>query len=118
MKVAARRGIFRSSLGQCFNQAELDQVYACRMSQEVLRRKEKEQVVSTQISGLEAQLREMTAEKEHYQRERDFWQDVVLQHRIPIPPRPLSPRRRKHTSLSKPRITDTETAQIGDKNTL
>ncbi|KAI4203335.1 MAG: hypothetical protein LQ346_001806 [Caloplaca aetnensis] len=56
------------------------------------RRKEKENENSRKISGLEAQLREMTEEKEHYQRERDFLHDVVLKNRIFIPSRPLSPR--------------------------
>ena len=76
------------------------------------RRKEKDQ-------GLEAQLREMTEEKEYYRRERDFLQDVVLRYRIPIPPRPLPPRRKRHASLSGPQIPDTETfAQTEDRNTL
>ena len=70
------------------------------------------------ISELEAQLREITAEKERYQRDRDFWQEVDLENRIPVPPRPPSARRRRHASLSEPHIADTETAQIGDRNAL
>ncbi|KAI4260731.1 MAG: hypothetical protein LQ352_000123 [Teloschistes flavicans] len=83
------------------------------------RRKKKEQEISLKISGLEAQLREMTEEKECYQRERDFLQDVVLQNRIPIPPRPLSPRRRRHALLGGPQVPDTEmSAQARERNTL
>lgn len=63
------------------------------------RRKEKEQETSNNISKLEAQIRQMTEEKEFYQRERDFLQDVVQTNRIPVPPRPASPRRRRHASL-------------------
>lgn len=83
------------------------------------RRKEKEQEISIKISGLEAQLQGMMEEKEHYQRERDFLQDMILRYRIPIPPRPLSPRRRRHASLGGPQAPDTErSAQTGDRITL
>ncbi len=82
------------------------------------RRKEKEQETSNNISNLEAQVREMTEEKVYYQQERDFLQDVVLRNRIPIPPRPLSPRRRRHALLGGPQTLDTETsAQNGGRNT-
>ncbi len=82
------------------------------------RRKDKEQETSNIISKLEAQVREMTEEKIYYQQERDFLQDVVLRNRIPIPPRPLSPRRRRHASLGGPQIPDSETSvQNGGRNT-
>ncbi|KAL9129592.1 MAG: hypothetical protein Q9217_001980 [Psora testacea] len=74
------------------------------------RRKEKEQETSNNIAKLEAQVREITEEKEHYQRERDFLQDVVLRNRIPIPPRPASPRRRRHASLGGPPYQDLDPA--------
>ena len=63
------------------------------------RRKEKEQETSNSISKLEAQVRQMSEEKEFYQRERDFYQNVVQSNRIAVPPRPASPRRRRHSSL-------------------
>jgi len=82
------------------------------------RRKEKEQETSDIISKLEAQVREMNEEKEYYQQERDILQDVVLRNRVPIPPRPLSPRRRRYASLDGPQAPDTETsAQNGGRNT-
>ncbi len=60
----------------------------------------------------------MTEEKVYYQQERDFLQDVVLRNRIPIPPRPLLPRRRRHALLGGPQTLDTETsAQNGGRNT-
>lgn len=64
------------------------------------RRKEKERETSENIAKLEAQIREMTEEKDHYQKERDFFQDFVLRHRIPLPPRPPSPRRKRHATMS------------------
>ena len=63
------------------------------------RRKEKERETSDNIAKLEAQIRDMAEEKEHYQKERDYFQDVALRHRIPLAPRPPSPRRRRHASL-------------------
>ncbi len=82
------------------------------------RRKEKEQETSDNISKLEAQVREMTEEKEYYQQERDFLQGVVLRNQIPIIARPLSPRRRRYASLGGPQAPDAETpAQDGGRNT-
>ncbi|KAL8832500.1 MAG: hypothetical protein Q9191_000227 [Dirinaria sp. TL-2023a] len=87
----------------------------CRFRQ---RRKEKEQETSNKISNLEAQLREMTEEKAYYQQERDFLQDIVLRNRIPLSPRPLSPRRRRHALVDEPPTPDTETStQNGGRNT-
>ena len=80
------------------------------------RRREKEQEASNQISNLEAQVREMTEEKVFYQQERDFLQDIVLRNRIPLPPRPLSPRRRRHALVGGPQTPDTST-QNGGRNT-
>ena len=83
------------------------------------RRKEREQEISIKISGLEAQLQGVIEEKEYYQRERDFLQDVILRYRIPISPRPLSPRWRRHALLGGPQAPDTDrSAQTGDRNTL
>jgi len=58
------------------------------------RRKDKEQKTSNNISNIEAQVREMT-------KERDFLQDVLLQNGIPIP---------SHASLAEPQFQDTETS--------
>ena len=69
------------------------------------RRKEKEQETANSIATLESRVREMSDEKEYYQRERDFLQDVIMRNRIPIPPRPASPRRRRHASLGGPNIS-------------
>ena len=51
------------------------------------KREEKRQEDSDKVLELEAQLREITEEKERYQRERDLWQGEVLKRGIPIPPR-------------------------------
>lgn len=69
------------------------------------RRKEKERETSDNIAKLEAQVREMSEEKDHYQKERDYFQDVILRHRIPIAPRPPSPRRRRHASIGGPMVS-------------
>ena len=91
---------------------------ANRLSHRFRRRKEKEQETSDSISKLEAQVREMTEEKEYYQQERDFLQNVVLRNQIPIKARPLSPRRRRCASLGGSQAPDTETtAQNGGRNT-
>ena len=82
------------------------------------RRKEKEQEISNKISNLEVQVREMTEEKVYYQQDRDFLQDIILRNRIPLPPRPLSPRRRRHALVGGPQTPDTKTsAQNGGRNT-
>ena len=80
------------------------------------RRKEKEQETSSNIAKLEAQVREMTEEKEYYQRERDFLQDVVLRNRIPLPPRPTSPRRRRRASLGGPGMPPYQDMDTGDRS--
>lgn len=59
------------------------------------RRKEKEQETSNNISKLEAQARELAEERDFYQSEKDFFQELAARNRIPIPPRPASPRRRR-----------------------
>lgn len=71
------------------------------------RRKEKERETSESIAKLEAQIREIGAEKEFfqsesefYQAERNFFHDTALRNRIPIPPRPPSPRRRQHAAVA------------------
>ncbi len=66
------------------------------------RRKDKEQKTSNNISNIEAQVREMT-------KERDFLQDVLLQNDIFIP---------SHASLAGPQFQDTETStQNQDRST-
>ncbi|KAL9096001.1 MAG: hypothetical protein Q9163_006466, partial [Psora crenata] len=82
------------------------------------RRKEKEQETSNNIAKLEAQVREITEEKEHYQRERDFFQDVVLRNRIPIPPRPVSPWRKRQAASQGggSRYQDAEPAAAAARN--
>ena len=69
------------------------------------RRKEKERETSDNIAKLEAQIREMAEDKEHYQKERDYFQEVTMRHRIPTAPRPPSPRRRRHASLGGPVVS-------------
>lgn len=63
------------------------------------RRKEKERETSESISKLEAQIREMAEEREFYQKERDYFQEMALRHRVPVGPRPPSPRRRRHATM-------------------
>ena len=63
------------------------------------RRKEKERETSDSISKLESQVREMAEEKDHYQKERDYFQEMAMRHRLPVAPRPPSPRRRRHASV-------------------
>ena len=60
------------------------------------RRKEKERETRENISRLEADIREMAEERDHYRKERDYFQNVAIYNRIPIEPRPLSPRRRHY----------------------
>jgi len=80
------------------------------------RRKEKEQETSTNIAKLEAQVREMTEEKEHYQRERDFLNDVIHRHRLPLPPRPPTPGRRRHVSLGGAALAQPQESELGARN--
>ena len=83
------------------------------------RRKERERETSSIILALEVQVQERTEEKDYYLQERDFLRHIILQHRIPIPPRPPSPRRRKDASPGEPQAPGTETsAQTGDRNSL
>ena len=63
------------------------------------RRKVKEQETSNIISGLEAQIRELTKEKDFYQHGCETLQGVILQNNISMPPQPPSPRCRRQASL-------------------
>ena len=69
------------------------------------RRKEKEQETQSSIARLEQQMREVADEKDFYRSERDFLQEVIVRHRIPLPPRPASPRRRRHATVGGPTIS-------------
>ena len=80
------------------------------------RRKEKEQETSNSIAKLEAQVREMAEEKEFYQRERDFLQDVIHRNRVPVPPRPTSPRRRRHASLGGPSMQQYQESEVSARD--
>lgn len=64
------------------------------------RRKNKEQETSSQISRLEAQVRELAEDKGFYQHRCQVLQDVIQQNQIFMPPQPPSPRRRRQASLS------------------
>jgi len=68
------------------------------------RRKEKERGTSQHISKLEQQIREIKEDREFYRGERDYFRNVAT--RAPgltrLPPRPLSPRQTRHTSLGGP----------------
>jgi len=82
------------------------------------RRKEREQETSNNISSLKAQVREMTEDKEYYQRERDILLDVLQRNNIAIPPRPPPPRQIRHASLGGSQDQDMGTpAPNGGRNT-
>lgn len=46
----------------------------------------------------------MAEEKDHYIKERDHFRNVALRHRLPIAPRPPSPKRRRHATLGEASI--------------
>jgi len=58
------------------------------------RRKKKERETSEKIATFEARLRDAVEEKNHYLQERNYFQDVVLRHRLPMASRPPSPWRK------------------------
>ncbi|KAL8650947.1 MAG: hypothetical protein Q9210_003525 [Variospora velana] len=64
------------------------------------RRKEREDKTSENIARLEATVREMAEDRDHYLQEREYFQGMALRYRLPITPRPPSPRRRRHATLS------------------
>lgn len=63
------------------------------------RRKEKERETSGKIAGLEAQLSEAIEERNHYLKERDYFQDVARRHCLPTAPWPPSPWRRRDAAM-------------------
>lgn len=69
------------------------------------RRKERERETAEKIPKLEAQVRETSDDKEHYLRGRDYFRDLALRHRIPIVPRPLSPRCGRHATQGRASLT-------------
>lgn len=69
------------------------------------RRKEREDQTSKKITRLEAKVYEMVEDRDHYLKEREYFQEIALRYRIPITPRPLSPRRRQHVTLSGAALT-------------
>lgn len=80
------------------------------------RRKEKERETSENIARLEAQIRDVSEEKDHYQKERDFLQDFILRHRIPLPNRPPSPRRHRHITRSGPMLSQYPDSDPDDRS--
>lgn len=66
------------------------------------RRKEKERENSQNIAKLEDQIRQMEEEREYYRRERDYFREVAVRQpgQTHVLPRPLSPRQRRHTSIT------------------
>ena len=63
------------------------------------RRKEKEQKTSSQISELEAHIRNLAEDKEFYQQRCQVLAGVIQQNHIFMPPQPPSPGRRRQASL-------------------
>ncbi len=85
------------------------------------RRKEKERETSEEISKLEQRVRAMEEERDFYRGERDYFRDVATRtsSQAPLLPRPLSPRQRRHTSLSAPMgysNAQSQDAESGDRN--
>lgn len=64
------------------------------------RRKEKEQETSENIVRLEAQVRETEKERDHYRGERDHFRHLALRHRLPVAPRPPTPKRQRHAAMN------------------
>ena len=64
------------------------------------RRKEKEQKTSENIAELEAQVREMEEERDHYRTERDHFRSLAFRHRLPVAPRPPTPKRQQHAAMN------------------
>lgn len=62
------------------------------------RRKQRERETAEKIAKWEAQVWETSEDKEHYLKERDYFRDLALRYRIPIIPRPLSPRHGRHAT--------------------
>ncbi len=79
------------------------------------RRKEKERETSEKIAKLEAQVRETAEERDHYLKERDHFRDVALRHRLPIAPRPPSPRRRWHATTGGPSLAQYQEAEGSER---
>ena len=63
------------------------------------RREEKERKAYENTKRLEAIIREMAEEKDHYRKERDFFQNAALYNCIPVEPRPPSPSRRRQAGI-------------------
>ena len=64
------------------------------------RRKEKEQETSENIAKLEAQVRETEKERDHYRTERDHFRDLAFRHRLPVAPRPPTPKCQRNTAMN------------------
>ncbi|CAF9929856.1 hypothetical protein IMSHALPRED_008014 [Imshaugia aleurites] len=66
------------------------------------RRKEKERENSQNIAKLEDQIRQMEEEREYYRRERDYFREVAVRQpgQTHVLPRPVSPRQRRHGSIT------------------
>lgn len=59
------------------------------------RRKEKEKEASQTISGLQAELRELIEERDHYLSERNYFRDLATRHGAQLLQRPQSPQHRR-----------------------
>lgn len=63
------------------------------------RRRNKERETSEMIATLEARVRDAEEERNYYLQERNYLQDVVLQHRLPLASRPPSPWRTRGATM-------------------
>ncbi|KAJ9605119.1 hypothetical protein H2200_010509 [Cladophialophora chaetospira] len=64
------------------------------------RRKEKEKEASQTISGLQAELRELIEERDHYLSERNYFRDLATRHGAQILQRPQSPQQRRSVAAA------------------
>ena len=80
------------------------------------RRKEKEKETFENIARLEAQVREAEKEKEHYRTERDHFRDLALRHRLPVAPRPPTPKRQRYAAMNGASLVQNQEVESDGQN--
>ena len=65
------------------------------------RRKEKEETIKNITKLLEAQVRETEKERNHYRGERDHFRDLAFRHRLPVAPRPPTPKCQRNAAMNR-----------------
>ena len=80
------------------------------------RHKEKERENSKNVAKLEAQVRKAEEERNYYRMERDHFWELALRHRLPVAPRPPTPKRQLHAAMNRASLGQNQEVESDGQN--